>query len=223
MKKFIFLFLFCSCFSTTNKAIIKEKIVTFSRNELPYYFCFCFEQKITYTQNEFFSLQEDINDPFLAFIYIKDLVKFEKDNDYKELGCFDYWSSSLETLSSVTGDCEDGAILFAALLADDQKFNVKVIFLKSVGHVVASFEENGKVGIISFNDNSPERSTFFPPIYSTVDEYLMRIYKNDKLVEYSYLDFAEEEMIFGIDKKTGTCGLREKFVGQNLTVRELKF
>jgi len=106
-----------------------------------------------------------IGTPREAAEYVASRVSFSGGHDGCVTGCPDRWSSLTETLALGSGDCEDGAIAFAALLVDDFEYEVKVVALQPAparpgrpaagsGHAIAVFGRirTGLWGWVSFND-----------------------------------------------------------------------
>jgi hypothetical protein len=195
--------------------------VDFNAN-IPESYCDCFVLPKKYPIETFRELQKNVNDPLLAFLYIKETIKFIPNNDVINVGCMEYWSSALETLGTGFGDCEDGAILFYALLSDNPEFDVKIITLFDRGHVIATYKYKNKIGVVSFNNNSRgrsfENSNIYLQNYDSVEEALFLLGGS---VEYALIPLTEHEAIFGLEKKYRTCGLRSKFKGIKVPIIKL--
>lgn len=142
-----------------------------------------------------------------AYLRIGMDIAFSPDND-KTLYSGDRWSSLAETYSTRTGDCEDGAIAFAAMLSNNPEYEVRLILLKRnpaikiPGHMMAVYQERqlGTWGYVSFNEGTETGvgSAMENPLYGSIDS-AVREYNNGSFVSYQIFDFSAEEMKFGMD------------------------
>jgi hypothetical protein len=161
----------------------------------------------------------EIKTPEEAFARINMDVAFSKGSDIRLYGA-DKWSSMLETYSTKKGDCEDGAIAFAAMLSDNPEYEVKLVYLKrdpilkEADHMLAVYREKRleKWGYASFNEitDEPNVSVMENPLYGSLDS-AVKSYCNETFVSYQILDFTAEDLKFGTDI-TGRFGSSEAVI-----------
>jgi hypothetical protein len=102
-----------------------------------------------HSQEEIEEMVAAVGTPLEAFTRIETDIVFHGEHDARFCHCSDRWTSLRETYALGSGDCEDGAIAFAAMLHDDAQFDVRVVQLMgrrktnseavggSAGHAIA--------------------------------------------------------------------------------------
>lgn len=170
----------------------------------------------------------EVKTPEEAFARTSADIVFIPGNDTNIYGA-DTWNSLLNTYAIKKGDCDDGAIAFAAMLSDNPDYEVKLVYLrrdpalketylkmdppvKEPDHVMAVYRDNnlGTWGYVSFNEGvdtivSPVvgYSKMENPLYGSIDK-AVREYNDGSFVAYQIIDFTAEELKFG-------TGLTRKF------------
>ena len=158
----------------------------------------------------------EIKTPEEAFARINLNVAFSTDSDIKLYGA-DRWSSMLETYSTQKGECEDGAIAFAAMLSDNPEYEVKLVYLKidpavkeiyrkkdptiqQLDHIIVVYQEKqlGTWGYVSFNEEGEDASKMENPLYGSIDS-TVKAYCDESFISYQILDFTAEDLKFGTD------------------------
>jgi len=130
-------------------------------------------------------------------------IKFTRDHDEVNF-TRDRWCSLIETYSLGTGDCDDGAIAFSAMLSDKPQYKTWFVWLlppeKSgySGHAIAIFKDGNKYGYASFNHLGflKNYNVFKPAEYNSIDELISNFYSGD-YEKYSLIKFNEEDLKFG--------------------------
>lgn len=142
-----------------------------------------------------------------AYLMIETAITFSPTYDYKFAG-MDKWSSLEETYFAGIGDCEDGAIAFAAMLSDNPEYEVRVVYLKRSAaspyedHMIAVYKDKqlGTWGYASFNENVDAGivSVMENPLFGSIDKAI-REYNDGSFAAYQLLEFTAEELKFGTD------------------------
>lgn len=145
----------------------------------------------------------DTNTPEDAFSFVRDNIEFPKNYDRDRFG-YEYWSSLQEMYGLGKGDCEDGAIGFAALLSDNPEYNITLAAFSKEGydgHMIALYRNNeSKWGIVSFNKLIPETgelsAAMYKAVFNTADK-AVRAYSNGNYDSYYTVEFNAEQLKYG--------------------------
>lgn len=161
------------------------------------------EIKPKHTREQIEEIVNSVNTPGEAFEKIREDITFSYAGDWLSgclLGCY---RSLQETYALGNGDCSEGAVSFAAMLSDNPEYDVQIVFLppkegKIWGHMAALFTEEGKWGLVSFNDINGEenRSVFYPAEYNSIDEAVTDLC-SEEYEQYTLVHFTPEELKFG--------------------------
>ncbi len=162
-----------------------------------------------HTREEIEELVGAVRTPLEAFVRIEADVVFHGEHDARFCRCSDRWTSLRETYALGTGDCEDGAIAFAALLHDDDGYDVRVVQLMgrkkknseavggSAGHAIAVYRENSRWGWVSFNDWRKQRCCWFSaPAYATI-RAAVNAFNEGEFSYYRLVDLSEADLLWG--------------------------
>jgi len=152
-------------------------------------------------------LVENVKTPEEAFNMTYALLKFPNDNQklkaqLKFCNGEGYYSL-LESLSVGGGVCRDGAIAFCSFLSNNPEFKCQIIALydnqwnkTAKNHAIAIFQENGKQGYASFNDDTTGKGSVFQNAkYNSINHLLGVEFKMFK--SYAKIELTPEEMKFG--------------------------
>ncbi len=135
-----------------------------------------------------------------AYNFVNSYMAFPKNHD-KMLWGKDRWSSMLESYALGTGDCEDGAIMFRALLSDDPEYKVDILMLRNKnkgkpGHVITVYEKDSKFSYVSFNSSlhKKEQDISLDGTVKKFNKYVKNHYS-----KYSRVNFSDENLKYGTD------------------------
>ncbi|MDI6738214.1 MAG: hypothetical protein QME12_06925 [Nanoarchaeota archaeon] len=165
------------------------------------------------TQEEAMQIQAEVKTPLEAAVRISRDIEFSPEFDLNRFG-LDYWSSLQETYGMGQGECEDGAIAFKAMLADNPEYNVSLIWLQSKSenmpsHMIAAYSEKGLWGIASFNNLSEGEnvSRLYAPIFSSM-EHAIKAYAEDRFESWHTVDISDYDLLLGrnLSKNADTSG-----------------
>jgi len=158
-----------------------------------------------HSKNEIEGLVKLVETPQEAFNVIDKIkkIKFTEGHDTINF-TRDRWCSLRETYSLGTGDCDDGAIAFCALLSNNPQYKTWFVWLvppensNISGHAMAIFEDRGKWGYASFNHIGfrTNYNVFNPAQYNSIDELIKNFSLGD-YEKYSLVKFSEEDLKFG--------------------------
>lgn len=152
----------------------------------------------------------EIKTPEEAFARLESDIVFSPGSDIALYGT-DRWSPMLETYSAKKGECEDGAIAFAAMLSDNPEYEVKVVYLKrdpavkEPDHMIAVYQEKqlGTWGYVSFTEGVDATinpavgfSIMENPLYGSIDS-AVKEYCDESFVSYQIMDFTADDLKFG--------------------------
>ena len=139
-----------------------------------------------------------------VFANIDSQITFDSKHDEEKFGCVDKWSSMQETYSLMTGDCEDGAILFKTMMSKNPAYKVEIIWLRPYEdkyegetHSIDVYKKDGVWSYASFNENGlnhhcPEK---FNSMHEAVKHFNKR--QNNQFEQYAKIDqFTNEELKF---------------------------
>jgi hypothetical protein len=165
--------------------------------------------KPRHTQEEIDEMVGAVRTPLEAFARIESDVVFHGEHDARFCRCSDRWTSLRETYALGTGDCEDGAIAFAAMLHDDDRYDVRVVQLMgrkkknseavggSAGHAIAVYRENSRWGWVSFNDWRKQRCCWFSaPAHATIRE-AVDAFNEGEFSYYRLVGLSAEDLLWG--------------------------
>ncbi|MBU2589773.1 MAG: hypothetical protein KKA65_00765 [Nanoarchaeota archaeon] len=153
-----------------------------------------------HTKKDIEEIIQEENTPIDVFIRIKKGILFQKKHDELVLKCQDRWCSMQETYALGTGDCEDGAIIFKAMLSNNPEYNVEIVWLfpkKNIGHTIAVYQENNKWGYVSFNEINGSR--FHVATFESSSDAINSFndHFNKPYSTYTFMNFSDEELKFG--------------------------
>lgn len=150
-----------------------------------------------------------VSTPREAFARIETDIVFHGEHDARFCRCSDRWTSLQETYTLKSGDCEDGAIAFAAMLHDDDGYDVRVVQLMgrtkknseavggSAGHAIAVYRENSRWGWVSFNDWRNQRCCWFSePACATIREAIAA-FNGGEFSYYRVVALSKEDLLWG--------------------------
>ncbi|MBU2589777.1 MAG: hypothetical protein KKA65_00790 [Nanoarchaeota archaeon] len=161
------------------------------------------EIEYVHSRKQIQNLVKLVETPQEAFDIIDKRITFTEDHDDKNF-TRDRWCSLRETYSLDTGDCDDGAIAFCAMLSDNPQYKTWFVWLMPPedmyisGHAIAIFEDRGKYGYASFNHVSflKNYNVFQSATYDSIDE-LIREFNFGSYNQYALIEFTEETLKFG--------------------------
>jgi hypothetical protein len=162
-----------------------------------------------HSQEEIEEMVAAVGTPLEAFTRIETDIVFHGEHDARFCHCSDRWTSLRETYALGSGDCEDGAIAFAAMLHDDAQFDVRVVQLMgrrktnseavggSAGPAIAVYRENSRWGWVSFNDWRQKRCCWFSkPAFETIRE-AVAAFNGGEFSYYRVVALSEKDLMFG--------------------------
>jgi hypothetical protein len=162
-----------------------------------------------HSQDQIEEIVGAVGTPREAFSRIEEDIVFQGEHDARYCRCSDRWTSLRETYALGSGDCEDGAIAFAAMLHDNPQYDVRVVQLMgrrkktseavggSAGHAIAVYRENSRWGWVSFNDWRKKRCCWFSePTYSTIRE-AVDAFNGGEFSYYRVVALSVDDLLYG--------------------------
>jgi hypothetical protein len=162
-----------------------------------------------HSQDEIEEMVGSVDTPLKAFTRIEEDIVFYGEHDARFCHCSDRWTSLRETYALGSGDCEDGAIAFAAMLHDDARYQVRVVQLMgrkkknseavggSAGHAIAIYRENSRWGWVSFNDWRKKRCCWFSEsTYETIRE-AVAAFNGGEFSYYRVVALSKDDLLYG--------------------------
>ena len=161
-----------------------------------------------HSQTEIEEIVGSVSTPLEAFTRIEEDIVFHGEHDARFCRCSDRWTSLRETYALGSGDCEDGAIAFAAMLCDDARYQVRVVQLMgrkknseavggSAGHAIAIYRENSRWGWVSFNDWRKKRCCWFSEsTYETIRE-AVAAFNGGEFSYYRVVALSKDDLLYG--------------------------
>ena len=151
-----------------------------------------------HSQTEIEEIVGSVSTPLEAFTRIEEDIVFHGEHDARFCHCSDRWTSLRETYALGSGDCEDGAIAFAAMLHDDARYQVRVVQLMGrKKNAIAIYRENSRWGWVSFNDWRKKRCCWFSEsTYETIRE-AVAAFNGGEFSYYRVVALSKDDLLYG--------------------------